>query len=448
MGSGPSWTRLQDALQRRLDARQYGIWAQQMRCLHDDGATLRIGLPDRFSRDWVSDHYAHVLEDELGSVTLEIVVAPAFAADESKPSTPSEPEPSDPVDVDSARQQSALNESLTFDSFVVGESNQLANSAARSVAETRSFSPLVIVGGVGLGKTHLLHAIGHAASRRNPKPRVLLKTSEAFLNDVVGGIQKRGMDKVRRRYRTTDFLLIDDIQFLAGKSACQDELFHTFDALDHARKQIVLTSDQLPSEIGDIEARIRSRFMAGLIAVIDAPNLATRTEIVCKTAAADGIVLSDDVAMLIARSVRSSVRELRGALISVIAHASLTRQPITVELALRVLDATFGSRRRALTCSAIADTVARYFDVEVSTLKSAKRDKSVVFARRVAMFLCRQLLGASFPAIGRAFGGRDHTTVIAACKAVTESVGRDLHVRSQVEEIEGLLGSPSDPSSA
>ena len=300
-----TWIQLKGALEKRLSPQVWATWGNQISCLHDDGKTLRIGLPDRFSVDWIKDHYRHIFEEELesiGSIELEFTVhkqnkrlAPKDQA-KVEQETNNEPVQTHALDNASATsfksstpspQVPRFNPRYIFDNFIVGSSNELAWSASHAVSESKSppYNPLVIVGGVGLGKTHLLHAIGRSYQKRHPNARIQLKTSEGFINDVITGIQQQRMPQVRQRYRACDLLLIDDIQFISGKGHCQEEFFHTFNALYDAQKQIVVTSDRLPHEIPDVEERVRSRFTWGLIADLKLPQLETRVAIIAKKAA-------------------------------------------------------------------------------------------------------------------------------------------------------------------
>jgi chromosomal replication initiator protein len=451
--AAPRWDLLKDALRRRLSPQAYATWIPQMSCVVDDGQTLRIGLPDSFSLNWVNDHYRHVLEEELkvaGAVALELAIyRPAEVPPPLQvlPATPAletelRPEPAPPTAPELANEaaQARLNPRYNFSSFVVGPANELAWSAAHSVVENRSpsFCPLVIVGGVGLGKTHLLHAIGHALLKRRPPARVQLRTSEQFINDVIQGIRTQRMEEVRRAYRACDVLLIDDIQFISGKEACQEEFFHTFNTLYDAQKQIVVTSDRLPHEITDIQERVRTRFAWGLIADLKLPELETRVAILKKKAEAEGVQLDDAVANFIAQSVRTNIRELEGCLIRVHAYAALSKTPITLALAREVLKGLVSDKARTLNCEVIVKTVAQVLDVKVADLKSSKRGRAIALPRQIAMYLCRRHTASSYPEIGQALGGKDHTTALNAFNRITERMN-DPEVRAKVEEIERLL---------
>lgn len=333
-----------------------------------------------------------------------------------------------------------LNEKYTFDSFVVGDSNKLAAAAAKSVAENpgAAYNPLFVFGRVGLGKTHLIQAIANTIRERKPSFQVRYQTTEKFVNDVVQGIRFERMNELRATYRACDVLLIDDIQFIAGKEACQAEFFHTFNALYQAGKQVVVTSDKLPHEIPDLEERVRSRFIWGLIVDLQPPELETRVAIVKKKAEVDGIRLDDEVAMFIAQSVRSNVRELEGCLIRASAYAQLSGQHLTVELAKSVLRDVLPGKGQ-LTLDTILKAVCKHFDIKTTDLKGSKRARAIAQPRQIAMYLCRKHAGASYPEIGKAFGGKDHTTALNAYNRIRDRLEEEQELRRQVEIIESTL---------
>ncbi|MGF1509017.1 MAG: chromosomal replication initiator protein DnaA [Myxococcota bacterium] len=430
------WPTLREALRGRLNEQAYATWIQPMQVVREAPECLVLGLPDSFGVDWVTNHYKDVLTTELErlapGVGLELTVAPAG------PAPLKEPDPADPSDTQ-PHKFGTISDRYTFANFVTGPSNQLAAAAAQTVAENpgRAYNPLFVFGRVGLGKTHLIQAVGHRILQRNPSAVVQYQTTEGFVNDVVHGIQTKRMSEIRAIYRACDVLLIDDIQFIAGKEASQDEFFHTFNTLHAAEKQVIVTSDKLPYEIKDLEDRIRSRFQWGLIVDLQPPELETRIAIVRKKALTDGIELHDDVAMFIAQSVRSNVRELEGCLIRVSAYAHLRNLPLTVELAKDVLRDILPSKA-ALTCDVIIKTTAQHFDVKVQDIKSSKRARAVSVPRQVAMYLCRKHTDASYPEIGRALGGRDHTTAINAFRRMSDRAD-DPELRRHIETIEQAL---------
>ena len=447
------WPGLKQALESRLNEQAFATWIQPMRVLRDDRESLILGLPDIFGLDWVTNHYRDVLEEELRrldpnvSLQLRVEAPPDDEEDPDEAGHASAPAielqangaATLPRPTNGYPEPPLTQQRYTFANFITGPSNQLAAAAAHSVSESpgRAYNPLFVFGKAGLGKTHLIHAVGHEILRKNPKAKVQYQTTEQFVNDVVNGIQTKRMADIRRIYRSCDVLLIDDIQFIAGKEASQDEFFHTFNTLHAAQKQVVVTSDKLPHEIRDLEERIRSRFQWGLIVDLQPPELETRLAIVRKKAEVDGIPLMDDVAMFIAQSVRSNVRELEGCLIRVSAHATLSGQAMTVDLAKSVLKDVLPTRNR-LTCEGILKATAQHFDVKIPDLKSSKRARAIALPRQIAMYLCRKLTSASYPEIGRALGGRDHTTAINAFKRVSERLDEP-ELRRHVEEIEQLL---------
>lgn len=465
------WSQLKTKLRARLSQQAYATWIPQMTCLRDGSDTLTISLPNMWALDWVNNHYRHVIEEELaklGETILELKLSdvevedPGSSSDLPAPAersaplsgppgparTPSRiavPKPAgSPPPPQAAAHDAPLSHSLnrryTFATFVTGPSNQLASAAAQSVAEKpgSSYNPLFIFGRVGLGKTHLLQAIGHAILKKNPGARVQYQTTEQFVNDVVQGIRFERMGEVRKMYRACDVLLIDDIQFIAGKETCQEEFFHTFNALYDTRKQVVVTSDKLPHEIKDLEERVKTRFQWGLIVDLQPPELETRVAILRKKADNDSIALADDVAMYIAQSVRSNVRELEGCLIRVSAYANLKTQPITIALAKDVLKDVIPGKGQALTCDAIVKAVAAHFDVKVADLKSTKRGRAIALPRQIAMYLCRKHTGSSYPEIGQALGGKDHTTALNAFNRIKERLDAP-EIRRHVEEVERVL---------
>lgn len=377
-----------------------------------------------------------------GELDVEIVVgAPAplrQAIAVTGPVAEAPPEPRPAAD-DS---QFPLNPFYRFENFVVGPSNQFAHAASESVANqpARAYNPLFIYGGTGLGKTHLLHAIAHRILERDPSQRVTYVSGEEFTNQVVKGISRQEMDKFRERYRAgCDVLLVDDVHVLAGRERTQEEFFYTFNALHAAQKQIVLTSDKFPQEIPGLEERLRSRFQWGLIADIKAPELETRVAILKRKAERDRIDLPDEIAFFLAQNIWRNVRALEGALIQLAAYASLTGRPLTQGLAREALRYLLESQDKALTVESIQKLVAEHFDVKVADLRGQRRHRVIAHPRSIAMYLCRKHTQASFPQIGERFGGKDHSTVIAAVRKVEKAIGSDPAVRNEVEALERKL---------
>ncbi len=335
----------------------------------------------------------------------------------------------------SAPRSIAANPRFSFESFVVGSSNQFAHAAARAVAESpsRSYNPLFLYGGVGLGKTHLMHAIAQEVQRRNPDAKVLYLSAERFLNDLINALRFERMHEFKRRYRELDVLLMDDIQFIAGKDSTQEEFFHTFNALHDAQKQIVVTSDALPKEIPTLEERLRSRFEWGLIADIQPPDLEMKVAIIRKKAAAEKADVPNDVAMFIAGTVKSNVRELEGRLNRVIAFSSLTGKPLTVELAKETLRDIVGNEEQRAVPSEILKAVASHYGLRVSDMKAKSNAKPVAFPRQVAMYLCRKLTELSYPEIGRLFNDKHHSTVMHSVEKIERMIEDDADFRRVVD---------------
>ncbi len=334
-----------------------------------------------------------------------------------------------------------LNNRYTFDSFVVGGSNEFAHAAASAVAErpAKAYNPLFIYGGVGLGKTHLMHAIGHKVLSKFPSLNLLYVSSEAFMNEVIWGIRNDKMTSFRRKYRHIDVLLIDDVQFIAGKESTQSEFFHTFNALYEAHKQIVISSDQFPKDISDIEERLRSRFEWGLIADIQPPSLETKVAILQKKAHLEGIKLPRDVSLFIAQKIKSNIRELEGSLIRLGAYASLSNQTITKEFARDVLKDIIHEDEKIVNIDSILKATASFFSIKVSAMKSKTRDRSISYPRQIAMYLARELTELSLPALGRKFGGKDHTTILYACRKIEKQMQKDLNTRKKVENLKRII---------
>jgi chromosomal replication initiator protein len=417
------WNRCIRDLQAELPEQQFNTWIRPLQAVEDDGR-LRLLAPNRFVVDWLQEHYIErILEiiDGSGSNTelvVEVGSRPVAARPEER-SPRRMPGFSSP-DRAPATIVSRLNPAFTFQSFVEGKSNQLARAAASQVGENpgTSYNPLFIYGGVGLGKTHLMHAVGNAMVARNPNARVAYVHSERFVGDMVRGLQHNKISEFKRSYRSLDALLIDDIQFFAGKERSQEEFFHTFNALLEGQRQIVLTCDRYPKEVIGLEERLKSRFGWGLTVAIEPPELETSVAILMSKAEADGVDLPEQVAFFIAKRIRSNVRELEGALRRVIANSRFTGRPINLEFAKEALRDLLALQERLVSIENIQKTVAEYFKIRVGDLLSKKRSRSIARPRQVAMALAKELTNHSLPEIGDAFGGRDHTTVLHACRRI------------------------------
>jgi chromosomal replication initiator protein len=451
-----AWARILERAQPLLPEKTLRLWLEQTEPIALSHDQLVVGTPNDFAAEWIGGKYGVVITDVAEHVfgrPLEVVFRPG-AIGGSRP--PAGPESDRPVVAPAAPPAPAasppgraggsvgspLNERYLFDRFVVGGNNQLAAAACRAVAESpaRMYNPLFIYGGVGLGKTHLMHAIGHVVLERDQGRRVAYVSSERFTNDLIASIQEGRMADFRRRYREIDLLLIDDVHFLSEKERTQEEFFHTFNALHDAKRQIVVTSDRAPKEIAGLEERLVSRFEWGLVADIKPPDLETRVAILRKKADVDQISLADEVLDFIARHCRSNVRELEGAIIKLLAYSSLTRREVTIELAREALGGVLSYGGLAdLTPSGIRDAVAREWGVSVDGLVSKTRTKTLTVPRQVAMYLIRELLDLPLVEIGNLFGGRDHSTVIHSVRKVEDDLETDEQFRTRVGRVRAEL---------
>ena len=414
------WTRCVSHLEHELSEQELNTWIRPLHAL-EEGETLRLLAPNRFVMDWVRDRFLprisnlarELAEDRDRRVSLEVGgnAEPVNQVTAPLPAAPPVPTPG-----------SGLNPLYTFESFVEGKSNQFALAAAHQIAENpgRAYNPLFIYGGVGLGKTHLMHSVGHLILQRNPKARISYVHSERFVNDMVRALQHNTINEFKRQYRSVDALLIDDIQFFVGKERSQEEFFHTFNALLEGQQQVILTCDRYPKEVEGLEERLKSRFGWGLTVPIEPPELETRVAILMKKAVAEGVELPSEVAFFVAQRVSSNIRELEGALRRVMANARFTGRAITLEYAKECLRDILAVQDRQVTLENIQKTVADFYRVRVTEMLSKKRSRSIARPRQVAMCLAKELTNHSLPEIGDAFGGRDHTTVLHACRKVVE----------------------------
>jgi chromosomal replication initiator protein len=416
------WDQVLSRVETKVNKHSYYTWFKPTSFLRDEGPTVVVRVPNPHFSDWLTRHYGGILAEafaEIGrpetSVSFMTVEVPELSAAEEMHATSLPPE-----ELDAAPPVSGLNPRYTFESFVVGASNQFAHAACRAVAESpsRSYNPLFIYGGVGLGKTHLMHAIGQYVLKQTPGLRLTYISSERFMNEMINALRYERILEFRERYRSIDILLVDDIQFLAGKEATQTEFFHTFNALYDSSKQIVVSSDCPPHEIPQLEDRLRSRFEWGLIADIQSPDLETKVAILKKKAEAEAVPLPDNVAIYIAGKIKSNIRELEGSLIRLVAYASLKRVDISLPLAQDVLRDILNTEERAVTIEILQKFVADHYQLKVSELKSRNNSKSVAMPRQIAMYLCKALTNASLPEIGRAFGGKHHSTVIHSIRKI------------------------------
>jgi chromosomal replication initiator protein len=468
------WDEAVDRLRSRVSPQNFDMWLRPIELTSWDGDTVRLRAPNSYVRIWFESNFLATLVaelTELGNAAIRVEFEPdgedrsSDAAGSGAPSRDKAPAPapavarapSTPPAMPAAAVISAmtndepgivvpdnatLNPRYSFDTFVAGPSNQLAFAASQAAASSYppKYNPVFICGGAGLGKTHLLHAIGHQQLANRPGARIVYISSERFMNEYVQAIRTGKMHDFRRNYREgIDVLLVDDVQFLAGKESTQDEFFHTFNALHEMHKQIVLTSDRKPHEISDIADRLRTRFAWGLLADIEPPELEVRIAILRKKAAVEGVTLPDDVALYIASAIKSNVRELEGALIRLAAYASLSKRRIDLEFAQETLGKSITRPREIITVESIIKSVANYYGLKTSDIKSDRRHKSLANPRAVAMYLSRNHTKDSYPDLARAFGGKHHTTVISAVQKIAERVREDAALRSEIHAIESLI---------
>ncbi len=439
------WEEALSAIQTRVTRQSFENWFRPLALESIEGSRVNVLLPNRFFKEWFEDHYAGTLKSVLEDLMFsKVEVSLRVQQPESQPGPDTRGEAAARRLVRRYRNEvTFLNPKYTFENFVVGTSNQLAHAGCLAVGEqlSKAYNPLFIYGGAGLGKTHLLHAVGHLVLKRNGKIRLSYVSSEKFTNDLINSIRFDSTVEFRNRYRSLDLLMIDDIQFIAGKERTQEEFFHTFNDLYDSAKQIVISSDSLPREIPTLEERLRSRFEWGLIADIQPPDLETKAAILRKKAQAEGVRLPDEVSLFIAKNVQSNIRELEGSLVRLIAYGSLTGREISLELAHETLKELNAERAKVITLAAIQRSVADFFRVKVEDLKSKERNQGVVVPRQVAMYLSRSMTASSLPAIGEAFGGKDHTTVIHACEKIKRRLAEDEAFRRQIESLSQAIAS-------
>jgi chromosomal replication initiator protein len=448
------WSQVQEELRFQLAKRTYDMWLKNTSVVSADGGTFRIGVPSKLAKDWLEDRFSGLIQETLQAVTgaevdIDFVIAPSghrpahllFDGDDGHPSDNGHENGAEPA-VDASVPPSELNARFRFSSFVVGHNSQFAHAAAKAVAEAPgdSYNPLFLYGGVGLGKTHLMHAIGHEVHDRFPRKRVVYMTSEHFTNEVISSIATARMGEFRHKYRTVDVLLIDDVQFLAGKDRTKEEFFHTFNALHEINKQIVISSDRPPKEIPTLEDRLRSRFEWGLIADIQPPDFETRLAILHSKLGDGGSLIPEEVLNFIAHKVQRNIRELEGALTRVQAFAAVHQRQVDEEEAARLLsDIIPAGTRKPINVERIQTLVADYYNVTLEDMKGKRRDKHIVFPRQVAMYLVREETPSSLPAIGKAFGGRDHTTALHSIEKIANELKEDERLRYEVQSIREKL---------
>ena len=426
------WDRLLASLEGHLPPQALANWIRPARLVGYHDNRLELAVPNKFARQYIEQHYLGTLQAAAATL-LGARTHVVLTIDRSLPAPP----PSTPAPGLAAPAAAALDARYTFETFVVGSSNQFAQAACLAVAEhpSAAYNPLFIYGGVGLGKTHLLHAIGHRLTQSHPQIRVQYLSTEKFTNELIGAIRYDKTQEFRQRYRTMDLLLIDDVQFLSGKERTQEEFFHTFNDLHESRRQIVLSSDRSPKGIPEIEERLRSRFEWGLIADIQPPDFETRVAILKKKAELDRLPLPDDVAYFIATKVKSNIRELEGSLVRIRAFCTLSGRELSLDLAQEVLANIWGTDERRIAIEDIQRRVAEVFKVRPQDLRAKTRTKAVAFPRQVAMYLARQLTSHSYADIGRGFGGKDHTTVLYAVQKIEALLQEDPKFQKTIDHI-------------
>lgn len=448
------WVRCKDKLKESFNEKVFNVWIKPIMPLEVTDTYYKVAVKNDFFKTMLEENYAQVIEGVLAGImskNIKLIIEPmdngssGSEAAEEMPAVPAKREQQQLFNENTSVQQpdeSNLNPKYVFETFVIGNSNRFAHAAAQAVANdpAHAYNPLFLYGGVGLGKTHLMHAIGNRIKQNNPSMKVLYTSSEKFTNEIINSIQNKTTEAFRQKYRNIDCLIIDDIQFLKGKEQTQVEFFHTFNALKDADKQIIISSDRPPREIETLEDRLRSRFDQGLTADIQTPDLETRMAILRTKAASDNIVLPTEVITLLATNIATNIREIEGAYNKIVAYTSLMHMPITVETAQKVLsDMGNDIKTRTITYEGIIKVVADHYNVKQDELFNKKRTQNIAFPRQVAMYLCRELADLSYPRIGELFGGRDHTTVIHAYEKISNFKNSNLAFQNELQEIIEIL---------
>ncbi len=439
---GELWSEALEEIKDRVGQQNFDTWIKPVRFITKNRNEVTLEVPNKFFRDWLTENYIGQIENILATfakqdIKIVFSVNQKLAARSTVEKIPKK----DEKERDKPPRTSNLIPRYTFENFVIGASNQFAHAACMAVANQPGdhYNPLFIYGGVGLGKTHLVNAIGHWAEAQRAGLKVVYLSSESFMNELIGSLRRDRMDEFKAKFRTVDILILDDVQFLAGKERTQEEFFHTFNSLYESHKQIVITSDKFPKEIPGLEDRLRNRFEWGLIADIQPPDVETRIAILQKKAEVECVRLPSDVAIFLATHINSNVRELEGSLTRLGAFSSLTKTPITLELTKEVLRNTLRGAEKDLTVEGIQKTICDYFNIRIGDLKAKRRTQNIALPRQVAMYLCRKHTENSFPAIGDKFGGRDHSTVIHASKTIEQRIKDDPHMQNTIEKLERTL---------
>jgi len=450
------WIRILDALEKKINRHSYDTWLKPTRYSHATGGVLFIRVPTVEFRH-VGDKYADLIQEAIDNLGMEYADVKFVTPDDDPASTPlrhdgglstmvASSTPTGAVAAAQARFDwdgaAQLNPRYTFDAFVIGSGNQFAHAACQAVAErpSKAYNPLFLYGGVGMGKTHLMQAIGHEVKKRLPQAAICYVSSEKFTNEMINSLRYDKMTSFRDKFRNVDVLLVDDIQFLAQKERTQEEFFHTFNALHESMKQIVIASDRPPKELAEVEDRLRSRFEWGLIADIQPPDLETKVAILQKKAEQEKVTLPTDVALYVASNIRSNVRELEGALIRLVAHSSLIGAEITLPYAQQVLKNFIDSQARKVTIESIQKATAEQFGLRLVEIKAKKNSRAIVYPRQIAMYLAKHLTEASLPEIGRQFGGKHHTTVLHSVEKIDEARKNDKDLNRLINKLTEQLG--------
>ncbi len=438
------WNQCLVILKEKINQNTFDIWLKPLKLLSINGGHIELEVPNKFFKDWISENYHLSIQQALlqvtkNSYTIHFHIREGKEEKEEKPRSAAKNTP-----VRSGRTivgDDGLNRSYTFQAFVVGSSNQFAHAASLAVANlpAKTYNPLFIYGGVGLGKTHLLNAVGNHILQLDATAKICYISSEKFTNELINSLRYEKMADFRNKYRNKDVLLLDDIQFLGGKERTQEEFFHTFNALYDSHKQIVISSDKLPKDIPGLEERLRSRISWGLIADIQPPDIETKVAILCKKAEIYNIDLSNEVGLFLASHLGTNIRELEGALTRLRAFSSITGNDITIAMAKETLRDILDDRQKMISVENIQKAVAAYYSIKVADLKSSKKLRIYALPRQVAMYLCRTMTKASFPEIGEKFGGKDHSTVIHAVRQIEKRMAEDREIKNAIETIKNEL---------
>nr|WP_320049258.1 chromosomal replication initiator protein DnaA [uncultured Desulfuromonas sp.] len=432
------WQEIKKSVQKKITSQHYKTWIDPIQFVEIQDEKIYLAVSNKFIKDWIEKNYIKIILEEIEKLSLpfkNIILKTDIKNKNINKEDKKEKE------ITTERKVQNINPEYTFSKFISGSSNQFAAAAAMAVANNPAtiYNPLFIYGGVGLGKTHLINAIGNEIVKNNRNIQVSYYSSEKFTNELINSIRYGKMDEFRNKFRSIDVLLIDDVQFIAGKERTQEEFFHTFNSLYESHKQIVVTSDKFPKEIPGLEERLRSRFEWGLIADIQPPDIETKQAILEAKAEQNNIVLPQEVALFLSNSVISNIRELEGYLIRIGAYSSLTSTPISIDMAKNILKDIIIESNKELTIEDIQKKVSNHFNIKIAELKSSKRVKNLVIPRQIAMYLCRQLTSCSYPEIGDHFGGKDHSTVIHAIKKIEKNIENDSYLRSTIKTIKNTL---------